>query len=313
MLTYRRKTAGAGTTRPGEDATNWALLAGQGDVVGPASSTDNALVRFDSTTGKLVQNSGAILDDLGNIGLGVTPSAWSDFKAIQLQGGYFASSSTANATVGMNNYYDGTSYKYIVNGYASQYQQAADGAHLWRIAPSGTAGNAIAFTQAMTLDASGNLAVGTTSADGMRLRVSGYSPELYDPTTASAKFAFLPKGSQELFDISTGATLKSGYANLINISVSDSNGGDGVYYGAVAQSGGNAGANFVFGRRTGPAAWAESAVIDSSGNFIQSAPTSPPSLGRNGTLVLNLTSNTNLRVTARCPDGVTRTANFTLS
>jgi hypothetical protein len=38
-----------------------------GDVVGPASSTDNALVRFDGTTGKLVQNSTATLDDTGNM------------------------------------------------------------------------------------------------------------------------------------------------------------------------------------------------------------------------------------------------------
>lgn len=34
-------------------------------VTGPASATDNAIVRFDSTTGKLVQNSLAILNDLG--------------------------------------------------------------------------------------------------------------------------------------------------------------------------------------------------------------------------------------------------------
>jgi hypothetical protein len=38
---------------------------GSGDVVGPASSTDNALVRFDTTTGKLVQNSTGILSDAG--------------------------------------------------------------------------------------------------------------------------------------------------------------------------------------------------------------------------------------------------------
>lgn len=41
--------------------------SGSGDVVGPASSTDNALVRFDGTTGKLVQNSTATLDDTGNM------------------------------------------------------------------------------------------------------------------------------------------------------------------------------------------------------------------------------------------------------
>jgi hypothetical protein len=39
---------------------------GTGDVVGPASSTDNAFARFDSTTGKLLQNStGATLSDTG--------------------------------------------------------------------------------------------------------------------------------------------------------------------------------------------------------------------------------------------------------
>lgn len=36
-----------------------------GDLVGPASSTDNALVRFDLATGKLVQNSLATVDDSG--------------------------------------------------------------------------------------------------------------------------------------------------------------------------------------------------------------------------------------------------------
>lgn len=39
---------------------------GTGDVVGPASSTDNAIVRFDGTTGKLIQGSSVILDDNGN-------------------------------------------------------------------------------------------------------------------------------------------------------------------------------------------------------------------------------------------------------
>ena len=41
--------------------------AGAGDVVGAASSTDNALVRFDGTTGKVIQNSTATLDDSGNL------------------------------------------------------------------------------------------------------------------------------------------------------------------------------------------------------------------------------------------------------
>lgn len=44
----------------------WTAPSGSGgDVVGPASSTDNAFARFDSTTGKLLQNSTATLDDAG--------------------------------------------------------------------------------------------------------------------------------------------------------------------------------------------------------------------------------------------------------
>jgi hypothetical protein len=50
-----------------------------GNVIGAASSTDNALVRFDSTTGKLIQNGTITQDDDGNllnvnsVGFDVTP------------------------------------------------------------------------------------------------------------------------------------------------------------------------------------------------------------------------------------------------
>jgi len=45
--------------------------SGTGDVVGPASATDNAIARFDGTTGKLIQNSAAtIADTSGNITAG---------------------------------------------------------------------------------------------------------------------------------------------------------------------------------------------------------------------------------------------------
>lgn len=39
------------------------LPSGSGDVVGPASATDNAIARFDLATGKLIQNSGIIISD----------------------------------------------------------------------------------------------------------------------------------------------------------------------------------------------------------------------------------------------------------
>jgi hypothetical protein len=40
-----------------------------GDAFGPGSSVDNAIVRFDGTTGKLVQNSSATIDDAGRLSL----------------------------------------------------------------------------------------------------------------------------------------------------------------------------------------------------------------------------------------------------
>jgi hypothetical protein len=46
--------------------TSWSANA-SGDVVGPASSTDNAITRFDGTTGKLIQNSVVTMDDTGVI------------------------------------------------------------------------------------------------------------------------------------------------------------------------------------------------------------------------------------------------------
>lgn len=45
------------------DEFEMTVPAGGGDVVGPASSTDNAIARFDSTTGKLLQNSALTVAD----------------------------------------------------------------------------------------------------------------------------------------------------------------------------------------------------------------------------------------------------------
>jgi hypothetical protein len=64
-----------------------------GDVVGPASSTDNALVRFDTTTGKLVQNSAGILDDSGNL---------TGLAAVTMSGALTLNGGTANGVAYLN-------------------------------------------------------------------------------------------------------------------------------------------------------------------------------------------------------------------
>lgn len=59
----------------GATDTEWITVAtgggGTGDVVGPASSTDNTVARFDGTTGKIIQTSGVTINDSNEITTGV--------------------------------------------------------------------------------------------------------------------------------------------------------------------------------------------------------------------------------------------------
>ena len=104
----------------------------------------------------------ATINSSGNLGLGVTPSAWaSGEKAIQFAAtGNIAFNGTAGRIV-TNAYNDG-SFKYVGTGQSAIYAQDG-GRHIWYNAASGTAGNAITFTQAATLTANGDYLVGTTS------------------------------------------------------------------------------------------------------------------------------------------------------
>jgi hypothetical protein len=108
----------------------------------------------------------------GNLGLGVTPSAWSGFTAMQVQTlGIWSAANDNYANFSSNSYFDGSNNRYISTQAATLYQQYR-GNHYWFQASSGTAGNAISFTQAMTLNASGNLSIGNTN-DTYKLDVSG--------------------------------------------------------------------------------------------------------------------------------------------
>jgi hypothetical protein len=104
------------------------------------------------------------LDSAGNLGLGVTPSAWGIGKTMQL-GSQSALTSYSTNTYLSTNWYNASGDKYIGSGNAMQYVQTG-GQHQWLIAPSGTAGNAITFTQALTLDASGKLFLNKTTGSG---------------------------------------------------------------------------------------------------------------------------------------------------
>jgi hypothetical protein len=108
--------------------------------------------------------SGLVFDSSGNLGLGVTPSAWkTDRKAFQTGNTSLVGFGTSLTVIYNNSYVNSSGNDtYISSASAAAYAQSG-AQHAWYTAASGTAGNTITFTQAMTLDASGNLGLGTTT------------------------------------------------------------------------------------------------------------------------------------------------------
>jgi hypothetical protein len=137
------------------------------------TGTTNYIPKF---TGASALGNSLFQEGTSAIGLSVTPSAWDGSKAMQY--GTLASiSAYSNLTndICFNAYYDGADWKYIQTGReALRYRQlyGTNGGHFWDTAGSGTAGNAVTFTQAMTLTASGQLGIGTTSP-AEKLQVNG--------------------------------------------------------------------------------------------------------------------------------------------
>jgi hypothetical protein len=111
---------------------------------------------------KVLTTGSALVFDGTNLGLGVTPSAWVGYTALQVKAASVASAGT-ELELSANCYYNGGWKYYASNGIAVSNYEQYNGTHLWRTAASGTAGNAITFTEAMTLNSSGNLLVGATT------------------------------------------------------------------------------------------------------------------------------------------------------
>jgi hypothetical protein len=108
------------------------------------------------------------VDSSGNLGLGVTPSAWdtSIFKSLDIGGVYKNSfygqaNGDWTAGVGTNHYYN-AGWKYASNGAAFRCEIKSD-LCAWYTAPSGTADNAITFSERMRIDSGGIFSVGCTS------------------------------------------------------------------------------------------------------------------------------------------------------
>jgi hypothetical protein len=114
------------------------------------------------------------LDAPGNLGLGVTPSA-ANVKTFEVGAVGNTLTGIGGGDVAlMSNAYYNSGFKYAGSNLAASYR-LQDGVHKWNIAASGTAGNAITFTQAMTLNADGQFLVGATAAVSARgeIRLGG--------------------------------------------------------------------------------------------------------------------------------------------
>jgi len=105
------------------------------------------------------------------LGVGVTPSAWATgLTGLQIGslGGASILGYSNAAEIGSNFYFDTVGYKYGATA-ASSLLQFTSGEFRFKTAASGTVGTAITFTQAMTLDASGNLMVGQAAVTGANI------------------------------------------------------------------------------------------------------------------------------------------------
>jgi hypothetical protein len=113
-------SAGQVLTSAGAGVPIWTTNAG-GDVTGPASSTDNAIARFDGTTGKLIQNSVTTIDDTGNAS-GILSQQFSNGSAVTLAAGkmwYDGSTGSWNAGMGNGNITQQIGEEIFVYGKAS--------------------------------------------------------------------------------------------------------------------------------------------------------------------------------------------------
>ena len=120
---------------------------------------------------KVLTSGSALVFDGTNLGVGVTPNAgWSARKVVQLSTGssFYGYEAGGDSTPAMiaNSYWSGSQYIYISSKTASLYYQNA-GTHNWFTAPSGTAGNAVTFTQSLTFGKGTSLALeGANSQTG---------------------------------------------------------------------------------------------------------------------------------------------------
>jgi hypothetical protein len=107
----------------------------------------------------------------GNVGINKTPNSWdSSLRALQI-GESVSLLGSGAAELGSNEFYDGANYKYITTNPSALYAFIT-GIHRFFVAPTGTAGNNITFTEALRITNTANALIGTTTDAGQRLQIN---------------------------------------------------------------------------------------------------------------------------------------------
>ena len=137
---------------------------GTGDVVGGSSSTDNALARYDGTTGKLIQNSVVVVDDSGNMS-GILSETFADGTAVTVSAGkmwYNGTTGSWNLGMGGGNITQQVGEELFVYGKASS---AITDSPLQIIYQTGTVGASGTITFAPTISGitNGDLIIGVAT------------------------------------------------------------------------------------------------------------------------------------------------------
>jgi hypothetical protein len=162
------------------------------------------------------------IDDAGNVGIGVAPSAWTPLdRALQFAyGNSIATATSTNFSIVRNAQELGGGWTYSANGFVQLYNLESDGGHKWYTAASGTAGNLVSYGSAkMTLDTLGNLLVGTTSALSAwatRLTLStdaGTTKWAVGPYAATTNFIISASGSFGVYLNGTSAVSWTGISD----------------------------------------------------------------------------------------------------
>jgi hypothetical protein len=186
-------------------------------VAGPGSSTDNALVRFDGTGGKTVQNSGITVDDSGNVTSNVTVSKSAaaiqasgsgniDLSAVSSSGGYARLNLDRAAGQFGIAYFKtagSTRWAYGVNGTAESGSNAGSDFFLYRYTDAGAYLEQDLFVKRST----GRWTFGSVGASaGLELGSSG--PRIMSGTGSPEGVVTAPVGSQWIDTAATTGAVK---------------------------------------------------------------------------------------------------------